>query len=89
LKQEMFCVRVIAIQNFHPPGLPRPIRPGEVLDADEDVAHAWLGQGLVVLERTIEPAEEQAIVAPAEAPAAAPKEKATRKPRESAARRKR
>lgn len=88
-------MRVIAIQNFHPPGLPRPIRPGETLDVDDDLAHAWLGQGLVLAPddeaRTDEQAgeAEQAIAAPAEAPAAAPKEKPTRKPRENAARRKR
>ena len=46
-------MRLIAIQNFHPPGLPRPIRPGEVINAEPELAHQWLAQGLV--QRLAEP----------------------------------
>jgi len=77
-------MRVIAIANFHPPGLPRPIRPGETLDAEDDLAHAWIEQRLAIRAD-----EEQAVVAPAEAAVTTPPEKAVRKPRENAARRKR
>lgn len=81
-------MRVIAIQTFQPPGLTRPIRPGETLDVDADLAHAWLADGLAIEVRTIEPAEN-ATVKPAEAAVQAPAEKAIRKPRETAAHRKR
>jgi hypothetical protein len=79
-------LRVVAIENFHPPGLARPIVPGEELEVDEDIASGWLGLGFV--RRMDEPAED-AMRRPQETPATSAKEKAILRPRENAARRKR
>jgi hypothetical protein len=79
-------LRLIALQHFHPPGLPRAIRVGERLEATDELGRVWVTQGLARLD---EPAAEAAILRPAEAAIEAPAEKAIRKPRENAARKKR
>lgn len=79
-------MRVVAIENFHPPSVVRPIRPGEELEVDDETAAGWLGLGFV---RRMDAPGEDMTRRPAEAPAKVPAEKAIRKPRENAARGKR
>ena len=79
-------MRVVAISNFHPLGLARPVRPGEVLDAADDLALEWLRLGLVQVEeaseKRTEEASEKAVRAPESTAVKAPAEKAVRRPRE-------
>ena len=58
-------MRVVAIDNFHPLGLARPVRPGEVLEAADDLALEWIRLGLVRTdEARTDEATEKAIRAP-------------------------
>jgi hypothetical protein len=78
-------LRVTAIQHFHPAFLARAIRPGEVLEAEAELAREWLGLGFVRMTE----AAEDATRAPGENAIKAPEEKAIRRPRSNAARAKR